>query len=215
MNNLIAINGEPIWHESTDFLLNKNELDFIKNNEFYKSGLHKGYVDNTWLTNDIQLLNKPELNRLHNFIIEKFNIYKKNLLQIKNNFIMSNSWATKCYVQERVLEHHHSNSMFSFVYYPQVDNDKITFDFRKSKLQESWNFDYDIDEYNIFNSAKWDINIKNGDFVMFPSHINHSTTLNKNNIERISIAGNFFIDDKVSSAENTISLKCVGLNRNE
>ena len=58
MNNLIAINGEPIWHESADFLLNKSELDFIRNNEFYKSGLHKGYVDNTWLTNDIQLLNK-------------------------------------------------------------------------------------------------------------------------------------------------------------
>lgn len=210
MNNIIPFNAYPIFYEKTNYYLPNEKLDFLLNLEYYKTGEHKGYIDNTWLTKDIQLLKQPIFNDLNNLITTKFNEYKTQTLQIKNEFAMTNSWASKCQKNERVLYHNHNNSMFSFVYYPKVKNDKLIFDLGKSRLQESWGFEYDIIEYNVFNSAKWEIEVETGDLLIFPSCINHGTTPNINNDLRISIAGNFFMQGKSVSSENSIEITAVG-----
>ncbi len=89
-------------------------------------------------------------------------------------------------------EHTHPNSYISGVFYINVDEtrDGITFinEFNSRKGIEVM-----ASEYNTFNASEWVYPVKEGELVIFPSHLIHYVKpIETGNFDRVSLAFNVF-----------------------
>tara|TARA_R110001592_G_scaffold224213_1_gene479785 strand:+ start:1989 stop:2603 length:615 start_codon:yes stop_codon:yes gene_type:complete len=194
---VIPFCGYPICRIKTDKKLNKKELSFF--NQLQKKR-HKNV--NLSLTDSDNILNNKEFTNVRNFILEYFSHYVNNILEIKNNFVMCNSWGTTQKKGDSHPLHTHKNAFFSSVYYVETTNSSIFFEVDKAKIQEGFYIEYNIKNYNYFNSASWELEVESGDLVIFPGELAHHTDVNEKNYTRKIIGSSYFIKDKIGSVEN-------------
>ena len=202
---LIPYLGLPILKIKTDELLTDDELKFLKD-------LSKiTYVDDSFtfdLTRSDNILNNKELTRVKVMIQKYFDEYVTNTLQIDNKFYMCNSWAT---IQRRGNahpNHAHPNAIFSSVFYVAAKDSKIIFTTKRPSIQEGFNFDYNIIEWNIFNSPTWKLPVETGDIIIFPGQMQHESAMYTGDEERIMIGSSYFLTGTVGTEEtyNTLHL---------
>ena len=84
-------------------------------------------------------------------------IYTKDVLSIKQDFYITNSWITKKSLKSGYKKHHkhnHPNSIFSGVFYLDVEDgsDQKLFFSGKPGFLDTFNFDYHYSDFNMFNS---------------------------------------------------------------
>ena len=103
---VIPFCGYPICRIKTDKKLNKKELSFF--NQLQKKR-HKNV--NLSLTDSDNILNNKEFTNVRNFILEYFSHYVNNILEIKNNFVMCNSWGTTQKKGDSHPLHTHKNAL--------------------------------------------------------------------------------------------------------
>ena len=125
---------------------------------------------------------------------------KDSIAQVKNEFTMTQSWATITRKSESHHHHDHPNTIFSAVYYAQAEGGLLEFSF-KPRIREGYNFTYKIKDWNSFNSVTWRIEVKTGDIVIFPGWISHGTTENDVDVDRIVIGANFFVKGTIGTNE--------------
>ena len=77
----------------------------------------------------------------------------------------------------------------------------------KSALQNGYNFDYNVIQYNSFNSEMFYREVKTNDLIIFPGHLTHETKINKSDEDRIVIGANYFLKDKIGVEKNITYLK--------
>lgn len=200
--HVIPFAGYPIFIIQSSFYLNNEELNFLKNLN-YKN---HGDLENLKISLDTDILRLDKLKRLKNFIKDCFNDYVSNVLQINNNFYFCQSWSTIQNRKGKHPKHSHPNHIISSVYYAKVKETNLTFFTDKSRIQEGFNFEYDIKEYNIFNSSSHKITFNKGDIVFFPGNLNHETSINDDDDERIVVGSSFFIDGEVGSKHQTCDI---------
>ena len=112
------------------------------------------------------------------------------------------SWLNFTKKGERHHKHHHPNSFISGVFYfNTAKKDMICFH-KKSKN----NFEIETDKFNLFNSNSWDLPVNSGQLVLFPSYLEHSVPVLKENVTRISLSFNTFIIGDINKSD-AISLK--------
>ena len=200
---LIPFCGYPILILETKELLNKSELTFLKN---LKTTLHS--KNNFRLTDSVNIINNTELRRIKDFIWKNFCNYLDYFLEIENQFYMCNSWATFQKKENFHNSHNHSNAVFSSAFYVESDNNVLQFSVPKSKIQEGFNFDYNVKNYNVFNSSTWDLKVKTGDMVFFPGELRHESAIHKSNTDRIMIGSSYFMKGEIGFADgyNTINI---------
>ena len=104
--------------------------------------------------------------------------------------------------------HHHKGALFSLVYYVQADKSEFKFDTKHNFLTRSFNFDYNIKEYNIFNSLEVDLKPKTGDMLIFPGYVEHSAK-NLDTIDKDILGANYFIRGDVGVYDKTTLVKNV------
>ena len=194
---VIPFCGYPICRIKTDKKLNKKELSFF--NQLQKKR-HKNV--NLSLTDSDNILNNKEFTNVRNFILEYFSHYVNNILEIKNNFVMCNSWGTTQKKGDSHPLHTHKNAFFNSGYYVDTTNSSIFFEVDKAKIQEGFYIEYNIKNYNYFNSASWELEVESGDLVIFPGELAHHTDVNEKNYTRKIIGSSYFIKDKIGSVEN-------------
>ena len=88
------------------------------------------------------------------------------------------------------------------MYYVETTNSSIFFEVDKAKIQEGFYIEYNIKNYNYFNSASWELEVESGDLVIFPGELAHHTDVNEKNYTRKIIGSSYFIKDKIGSVEN-------------
>ena len=89
---ITPFHGLPISKEETDFRLNKDEFEFVLNKTKYRdSTSSSGGVK---LSEDTNILWGEQMSRVSNFITDKVLSFTDNVLQIENEFSMSQSWST-------------------------------------------------------------------------------------------------------------------------
>ena len=196
---LIPFCGYPILIVETKELLNENELTFLKN---LKTTEHpkNNYFPNRHdfkLTESVQILNNIELKRIKDFVWKNFCNYLDYFLEIENQFYMCNSWATFQKKEDFHNSHNHSNAVFSSAFYVESDNNVLQFSVPKSKIQEGFNFDYNVKNYNVFNSSTWDLKVKTGDIVFFPGELTHESVTHESDTNRTMIGSSYFIKGKI------------------
>ena len=201
---LIPFCGYPIFKISTDDILSKGELAFLKS-------MPENFDTHTKvkLLDGANILDNVELHRIKNIIWNHFDDYVRNVLQIKNKFYMCNSWGTIQKKGDYHPKHTHPNAVFSSVFYVNAPNSSISFIVEKAKIQEGFYFSYEIESYNEFNSAKWEVPIESGDIIFFPGELAHETRIHDQSYERIVIGSSYFANGIYgqSSSYNRINLQ--------
>tara|TARA_R100000963_G_scaffold28385_1_gene19538 strand:+ start:30 stop:635 length:606 start_codon:yes stop_codon:yes gene_type:complete len=195
--NLKAI---PIVHYTNAYHLNKEELNVVKKTKYRAS--KEGF----YLSETITLLENKTLSSLKKFIIKKAEEYVRDVLEIKDQIYLTQSWSTINLTNAFHRIHDHPNTFISLVYYAQCKNSSLRFQLDTSSIRECFNFSYTIKKFNIYNSQTWTLLVKPGDIVLFPGHIRHGSLPNKSSMSRIIVGANFFIKGKLGSHKEVSSL---------
>ena len=98
---ITPFHGLPISKEETDFRLNKDEFNFVLNKTKYRdSTSSSGGVK---LSEDTNILWGEQMSRVSNFITDKVLSFTDNVLQIEDDFSISQSWST---INYKTNSHH-------------------------------------------------------------------------------------------------------------
>lgn len=178
---------------------------------------HRFETQTASYTTNKRILQKEELKDLRQKFEEKYNnfIYDQLGFSREIEFRITTSWVVKLEPGDYTHAHYHAHSMFSCVFYLDVDNDSgaITF-YRKIKINELGGDDplfiipvSNSFNYNEYNSPSWRFNPIKNDFIIFPSNINHEVAVNKSNKTRYSLAFNLFPSGSIGIQEFGIELE--------
>ena len=132
--------------------------------------------------------------------------YTKTVLKIKQNFKITNSWLSSKKRGQMHHFHNHPNSIFSGVFYINVNNGELVFEGKPGFLK-NYSFDYSYEDWNIFNGSRWSISVNSGSIVIFPSSLRHGVPINEHNEERIVIGFNSFVCGELSNEGYCTDLK--------
>tara|TARA_R100000329_G_scaffold36142_1_gene34022 strand:+ start:361 stop:999 length:639 start_codon:yes stop_codon:yes gene_type:complete len=199
--HVLPFAGYPIYVLQSAFNLNEEELNFLRNLEY----INHNSITNLKLSSNTDILQLSNLKRLKDFIKSSLDDYVSNVLEVKNKFSFCQSWSTIQTEGARHPNHSHANHVISSVYYAKAEETKLTFNITKSKIQDGYYFEYDIKNYNIYNSSAYTISLKTGDIIFFPGQLGHESSIN-NEKERIAVGASFFIDGKIGSKGLTSSI---------
>jgi len=192
----------PVLHAKTDFNLNERE-DYILRE---LSGLDDKKKDSRYgveVSNNHRFLETYGMERVKDFIVDFTQKFVKEQLRIKQEFYLTSSWVTRNHKGDRHHGHTHPNTLLSCVYYYKAESGKLTVSSERNGLFPNFDFNFHYDEYNNFNSKSWTLDVKSGDIVIFPGWLNHFSTPNESNKERIIIGANFFTRGKFGTYDNT------------
>tara|TARA_R100001244_G_scaffold104751_1_gene77735 strand:- start:80 stop:685 length:606 start_codon:yes stop_codon:yes gene_type:complete len=195
--NLKAI---PIAHDSNAYYLNKEELHIVRKTKYRTSD--EGF----YLSETITLLENKVLSSLKKFIIKKAEEYVRDVLEIKDQIYLTQSWCTLNLPNAFHRTHDHPNTFISLVYYAQCKNSNLRFSLNTTSIRECFNFSYTVKKFNIYNSHNWIVPVKTGDIVLFPGHIRHGSLPNKSPEPRLIVGANFFLKGKLGSKKEVSSL---------
>ena len=192
---LNAIFPTPVYftHRSSNFEEEEKEVKDI-----FSDGIHKNESN---FTSDNTHIFDTKLKNLKEFCEKHINIYVKEIINPKKelDFYITQSWLNITKPGESHHIHSHGNSIISGVYYvATVEDDKINFHDFGSEVKYRMNFD--IKEYNYWNSSSWFIPVEKNKLLLFPSWLPHSVDENeKATTDRISISFNTFTKGSLGS----------------
>lgn len=200
----------PIYICKTNFKLDQEESQFLDSlDEIILPG-------NNFLKNNNQgrILNLAPLRRIKKMFEVHLKIYTKEVLQLKNDFVITDTWSTRNPKNSIHKRHGHPNSLFSGVFYvhSQIYNQSGNLNLHlQPQFSKEFNFVYDIEEYNEFNSEEWSFSLQTGDIIIFPSYIQHDVSPNELDDDRKIIGFNSFIDGKIGNEKrlNQLTIKTI------
>ena len=195
---LIPFHALPIYKESSDFVLNKDEMDVIVDGEFRQALSKQGNA----ISKSAEILEDERLQRVKTHILTVFNDYVVNHLQIENQFYLTQSWTAINHKGDAHHSHIHPNTVFSCVYYVQANSGDLQIKMPASRIQEGYNLTYNVMQRNIFNSRKLNISVKTGDMVIFPGWCEHQALPNEDDSPRIILGTNYFVTGSFGDYDN-------------
>ena len=130
------------------------------------------------------------------FEIEKcLGIFFGNLKYKDSDAFITKSWATYSEKNQFISTHEHVASVYSFVYYVQMNKDHSPLTFYEP--QQKRFYMPDSTEWNDANHQTVSIMGEPGMLIVFPSHVFHGTEKkNTTDIPRVSISGDIIITAK-------------------
>jgi len=169
--------------------LTQEEKEFILSN---KDKVYKNEGGNS-TSQDTYILKNEKMKNLKKNLEDRINDYFEKIICTTDAVkpYITQSWVNFNNINEYHHQHYHENSLLSGVFYVECleNEDSIKFLKNKPNIIEFTNFK----NYNLYNSSQWEISIRPGLIVLFPSSITHKVDLNKNNHTRISLAFNVFV----------------------
>ena len=180
-----------------NLVLNKDEIDFIRNLE------QRPNQGNTTSKNNY-LFREPEMERIAMFVQNCLDEYMKATYAPKHNVspYITQSWANYTKPGQYHHKHAHPNSFISGCIYIAAKADKIYF-YREGYQQ----IKLPTENYNPYNSETWWFEVNEGDVIIFPSSLTHMVeTLEQNKDERISISFNTFLKGNIGDADSLTEL---------
>ena len=163
----------------------------------YTSASETGGVYNFLTTADKNVLHRPEFKTVHDVVMKEVDVYAHGVCGVSRNveFYVTNSWINVHKRGQSAGQHIHGNSLISGVLYLHVNETSGDLVFHRdilSLIPFPPTFDFDVDQFNIYNCKSWSYKPKANDICLFPSSVMHSADPNESDEERWCLAFNVF-----------------------
>ena len=161
-----------------------------------------GNVGNFASDND-KVLDCEELSSLRRFIDEQGLVYKKKLLQMKdeNEIYITQSWVNKSGPGQFHPKHKHPNSVISGVIYVDDNEDGRLPPIRFHRSADMFPLDFSFDALNESNADCRSFEAVQGSLFLFPSLLEHDVEINESDRVRTSISFNTYVRGTVGSRD--------------
>tara|TARA_B110000285_G_scaffold93724_1_gene107123 strand:+ start:2575 stop:3198 length:624 start_codon:yes stop_codon:yes gene_type:complete len=195
----------PVYENN--FLIDNDSIDYVKNIDYERMTTGNGFI-----STDRYLLQHEKLKHIKDKLDFHIDVYTKKFLDIKDNaeFYIQNSWSNKHLPDDWCQPHYHTGSLISGVYYLDVPENSGDLVFQRMSshvnlFHSTINIEYN--NANYINDDLQEINVKNGDILLFPSHVMHKIRPNLSNLPRYSLAFNYFVKGKFGTKEFELEIK--------
>ena len=169
-----------------------NHLKLEKEIGILKSDLQGKTTSNIggWQSKDLSIADVLDHSEFISLIGEVKKIANKisDLWNLERSLEVDNFWININDFKDYNVPHYHPNSVFSLVYYVKANDKTGRIVFKRPDLQEHYINTPSVNQYT-FKTFYFSPIV--GDFVLFPSYIEHRVESNSFNESRISIAFNF------------------------
>jgi uncharacterized protein (TIGR02466 family) len=192
--NVIPLFSTPIYHiDDTGFRCLEKEFESIDRLKYVTPA-----VKTCLLSKDVHIFKLNYFSRIKKECEKHLKTYTKEVLGIKQDFYITNSWITRKSLRSGYKQHHihvHPNSIFSGAFYLKVE-DGID---RKLWFQSPHlnSFEYHYRDINVLNAASWWMPVNVGTCIIFPSQTPHYVEEIETDGERIVLAFNCFVKGKL------------------
>ncbi len=192
---LISLFGTPVIKSNIDREFTKKEMECIANIPMNFNEVLRGDIslNRRSQSKDYQLFNTfvEELKDIKTFCEQELKRYLEDIEGVDTDRInlgITASWLNKLKPQDHLTLHNHRNSHLSGVLYIRcLPNDNIQFTNRHLMFNQP--LELPKKKKNQFNVEGVTVDIKEGDFIIFPSLLLHQVGVNETeNKERISLA---------------------------
>jgi uncharacterized protein (TIGR02466 family) len=179
----------PVMQRPTDVAEFTDVLEYCKDLKYIEN------VGKNFTSEDTDILSNPVFIDIKKIIEDSIDEYTKDLMGWQHEFYITQSWLNVNPPGTTHHEHYHFNSIVSGTFYLKVGQpDFITF-LSGSKLA----LDLTVDNPNIWNSHRYDVELKDNMTVLFPSSTLHRVGENRSNYNRVSIAFNVFVKGQLGN----------------
>ena len=198
-----SLYGMPVMLFENTFSVKPAELEIIKNLEFEcedQNNVVKTSIKKNLLNEKIELaVVRDQINHYACKFIDE-------IICVDNEFEMVQSWVSKTRPGEDHHIHAHQGAIFSLVYYVECEKSEFYFDNKQNFLTRGFNFDYNVKEYNIFNSLEVTYKPRTGDMLIFPGWVLHRAK-NLGTKNKYILGANYFIRGDVGNYEDLTIVK--------
>jgi|TARA_R110001592_G_scaffold58814_5_gene178150 uncharacterized protein (TIGR02466 family) len=159
---------------------------------------------NGYYTKNVYILDK--YTELKKTIEQHIHCYVTKHMMIKDIYTwpILNSWVNRHVKGDFAHKHFHCHSLISGIYYLKAPTDGGMPMFHKP---DGWSnllgtiFNFELSGDNGVNKLIYKINVKDGDLILFPSHLFHSVEESKTDEERYSLAFNVWVGGQFGSSD--------------
>jgi hypothetical protein len=201
MNNHKIFDFNPIpvlIYESEENIFDKEDIDILIKEEF-----HQHEFNYSSLSVNNNLLEDKKYSKIKKIYENAISFYTKDILNIENKFKMTNSWLSKNKKNQEHYWHTHPNVMLSAVSY--FNEQSILTEFAPllikgiglNNIFKNFQFEFDPQNLNQFNSHIWEIKPITNQIIIFPSWMEHKSIINTKEEIRYCLGTNFFLNDFV------------------
>lgn len=199
--------GNAIYHFNDEFMLNTNEIKTIQ-----KLKVNEAYAFNKedckfFISDDKKILNDDNLKRLKEYFHLKINKYINDVLCIKSEVQLTNSWYTINKKGGKHHDHRHRNAFVSLVYYPKISGGGILFSDVDPLITLKMNMDFHVIKENEFNCNSIEFKPTNNDGIIFPGWVTHESLPNDSDEDRIMIGANYWVKGEYGTKNQVNQVK--------
>lgn len=182
----------------------KNTLDYVFT-DAQKKFLHELSINESLLSDQLYLLNDTRFYSLKNIVRNHIFAYGKEVCGFGDSLFLeiTQSWYRKTKPGENHDQHNHPNSCLSGVIYvnvPEKSRDHAGINFNTAYHPfKNFQFEYDIQNPNKYNTKVTHVPVKTGDIILFPSWMDHYVLKNEDpENSREIISFNTFLRGNIS-----------------
>ena len=181
------------------------DLDYLNGLDYKMYGCGTGHASSNQL-----ILEEEPFAELRKQIDDAVNVLHYDVLQCgQGNPVLVQSWINYHNPGDHAPVHNHTNCCYSGVYYlnAPVDGGGIFFHHPHFMGPKTIKLEHRMD--NQFNTHTYFHELKKNSLLIFPSHLPHSTEVNKSDQVRFSLAFNYFIEGQFGHQTSKINLRVV------
>ena len=194
----------PVFYRYIDIDVDTKE--YLLNSSFEM----KPYSSSGNFTKDNYILDDEVCKGFVDKLFSQLKLFVNDYLQTDDShfeWYMQNSWVVEHEPNGFGQEHLHNNSLISGVYYLDVPKHSGNITFHKpSGLTNIFHVSTNIPfkEYTPTNCGSWSFAPREGDIILFPSHLIHSIGMNETNKLRYSLSFNFHIKGTLGTKDRKV-----------
>jgi uncharacterized protein (TIGR02466 family) len=154
---------------------------------------------------DNYLMKNKVMADINNELLFALNHYMDKIIVPKDDVkpYITQSWLNWTEKGQFHHRHAHQNSYLSGVLYINTDEEKDKIIFFNDGYEKIHVYSK---EWNLFNSKSWFFNVKPGDIIVFPSHLQHMVEPTTNDETRVSLSFNTFLRGKIGDERQLTEL---------
>lgn len=201
MCEIIPLFAVPVFKDN--FFVSSADRDFCSKAEMKRDTV--GHFD---LTVNPRILNSPELSQLKSSAQSAMDVYTRDILHIheRTRLDITTSWYTTITDRSIILNHFHSHSLFTgVIVFDASPGSRLILSLEAPPIVPKM-FDFDYQDFNIFNSKSWWLDLEPNNIYIFPSTVNHSARLDEGNTTMSLIAFDTFINGSIGEDLSGIHL---------